>query len=190
MKDLLLSLPSSYLAGAILIIAVVGVMAIKAGYLRLHIKGIDIERPSKGNEPHKNTPPLTENREILYKLVRFAEDYMAWCKQEIAASIKREYGSVNSVFVALVCEKIFDRALIWIILNHIEDTDKYKDRKIEETYKVMSAMAYELVPERAEKKEYMQLLMNISKKFVVEFIKQVCEFKAEEGIERNEKQRL
>ena len=187
MKDLLLSLPSSYLAGAILIIAVVGVMAIKAGYLRLHIKGIDIERPSKGNEPNKNTPPLTGNRETLHKMVRFAEDYMAWCKKEVADSIKREYGSVNNVFVTLVCEKIFDRALIWIILNHIEDTDKYKSRKIEETYKVMFVTAHEMVPERAELSEYQALLRKISQRFVSEFVHQMCEFKSEEGIERNEK---
>lgn len=186
MKDIILSIPTPYLVAIIMITTTVIIMAVKAGYLKVHLKGFDIERPSKGNEPTKYTPPLTSNRVALHKMVNFTEDFIEWGKQEIANRIRDMYPDkeVDYLIVALVCEKIYDRCLTWIILNHITDTDEYKHDKIAECYRTIIVALGPHRPDRVKDPAYQAMMKGMATEFVNEFVRRIVAFKKEEGIEK------
>lgn len=159
-------------------VVITAIYAIRRGYLHVHVKGIDISRPSVGNEPKKGTPPLEQDRAKLMAMVNFTEDLMDWGQQEITNRIRNMYGGeVNFLVVRLVCEKVYDRCLTWIILNHIEDTSEYVTRKVEECYKALIAVLGGYVPDRVRTKEYQTMLRAISEEFVREFVRGICSIK-------------
>ena len=186
MKDIFLSIPTPYLAGILLIATTIAIMAVKAGYLKVHAKGFDIERPSKGNEPTKHTPPLTDNRITLHKMVSFTEDFIEWGKQEIANRIRSMYPEkdVDFLVITLVCEKIYDRCLTWIILNHITDTEEYKRDKVDECYRTIMTALGPHQPERVRDPAYQALMRGMAMEFINEFVRRIVIFKKESGIER------
>lgn len=181
MKHLIETMPPGLLGAVIAAVLLLAIYAVRKGYLKVHVKGFDLERPSVGNEPAKAMQPMTKNREMLLRMVNFTEDLMDWGQQEVTNRIRNQYGGeVNFLVVRLVCEKIFDRCLTWIILNHIEDTKEYFETKSAECFRAVITTLGGYVPDRVRTNEYQSLMRGISEEFVREFIKGICAIKAKE----------
>lgn len=164
--------PEQYalVALTILIFLPIVIYLVSKGLLKINVKGFSLEKPSVGNEPTKETPPLTRDRELLLEETRFTETFIEYTKSKVLNEMTERNLGNNFLNIILVCEKMHERCLTWIILNHITDTPEYINLKIEESYRAVIAATQQIHPELNENKEFQELMKTLCEEFTKAFI--------------------
>lgn len=157
---------------------IVSCIAIQKGILHIKVKGIVVGRPSLDNKPTQIENQEHVSRYALYGMVNFIEDFIESLPPRIIMIIKKQFRvEPDPAFITGICDKMHERMLTWIILNHIEETDEYISRKTGEAVKAVLAFAQATSPQLIYRDTFLSCVTEICTQLTREFVRQIVLFK-------------
>ena len=185
MKDIIQffgPIPLLITAGVIVITVVVVVLVlVSKGLLKIRVKDVNLEAPSRDNKPTGKRAHEMVDRTFLYREVNYLEDFIQGAKVRIGLFLGERNLEYSPKLVAMVCDKLHNRMLTWIILNHISTSDSYINSKTTEAFSAVISILNKNAPELLRDSIRYKALNEVVTILVKEFIPELVKIKESSG---------